>query len=200
LVAEGSNDENNVIFLPYSVALKLKPNAEDVFILAVAKPGYLRAAIDQVTETLRVRRQVPLDKPNNFGISTADSIIDTFRSITFGVAVAMIAISSVGLMVGGIGVMNMMLVSVTERTREIGIRKAIRWTTAGYYVAVPDRSDDPDWDGWDHGLDPWLACNPDHQAHRAIICTTLGSGRRASVKCWYWAHLRAVASVEGVEP
>jgi putative ABC transport system permease protein len=78
-----------------------------------------------VTETLRVRRQVPLDKPNSFGISTADSIIDTFRSITFGVAVAMIAISSVGLMVGGIGVMNIMLVSVTERTREIGIRKAI---------------------------------------------------------------------------
>jgi putative ABC transport system permease protein len=94
---EGSNDENNVIFLPYSVALKLKPNAEDVFILAVARPGYLRPAIDQVTETLRVRRQVPLDKPNSFGISTADSIIDTFRSITFGVAVAMIAISSVGL-------------------------------------------------------------------------------------------------------
>ena len=74
---------------------------------------------------LRVRRQVPLDKPNNFGISTADSIIETFRSITFGVAIAMVAISSVGLLVGGIGVMNIMLVSVTERTREIGIRKAI---------------------------------------------------------------------------
>jgi putative ABC transport system permease protein len=122
---EGSNDENNVIFLPYSVAVKLKPNAEDVFILAVARPGFLRQGIDQATELLRIRRQVPLDKPNSFGISTADSIIDTFRSITFGVAVAMVAISSVGLMVGGIGVMNIMLVSVTERTREIGIRKAI---------------------------------------------------------------------------
>ena len=122
---EGSNDENNVIFVPYSVALKLKPNAEDVFILAVAKQGFLQQGVNEVMELLRVRRQVSLEKPNNFGISTADSIIDTFRSITFGVAIAMVAISSVGLLVGGIGVMNIMLVSVTERTREIGIRKAI---------------------------------------------------------------------------
>jgi putative ABC transport system permease protein len=122
---EGSNDENNVIFVPYSVAVKLKPNAEDVFILAIARTGMMRQAMNQVTELLRVRRQVPLDKPNSFGIATADSIIDTFRSITFGVAIAMVAISSVGLLVGGIGVMNIMLVSVTERTREIGIRKAI---------------------------------------------------------------------------
>ena len=122
---EGSNDQNNVIFMPFEVAHKLKPNAEDVFILAVAQPGMLKQAIDQVTDLLRVRRHVSFDKPNNFGISTADSIIETFRSITFGVAIAMVAISSVGLMVGGIGVMNIMLVSVTERTREIGIRKAI---------------------------------------------------------------------------
>jgi putative ABC transport system permease protein len=122
---EGSNDQNNVIFMPFEIAHKLKPNAEDVFILAVAKPGMLKQALDQVTDLLRIRRQVPFDKPNNFGISTADSIIETFRSITLGVAIAMIAISSVGLMVGGIGVMNIMLVSVTERTREIGIRKAI---------------------------------------------------------------------------
>jgi putative ABC transport system permease protein len=122
---EGSNDQNNVVFMPFSVAHKLKPRADDVFILAIAQPGQLRNALDDVTNLLRVRRQVPFNSPNNFGISTADSIIETFRSITFGVAIAMIAISSVGLMVGGIGVMNIMLVSVTERTREIGIRKAI---------------------------------------------------------------------------
>lgn len=121
----GNNDQNNVIFMPFTVAHKLKPNAEDVFILAIAKPGMLQQALDDTTNILRIRRQVPFDQENNFGISTADSIIDTFRSITFGVALAMIAISSVGLMVGGIGVMNIMLVSVTERTREIGIRKAI---------------------------------------------------------------------------
>src|SRR5262249_34921256 len=110
---EGSNDQNNIIFMPFNVAHKLKPNAEDVFILAVANPGMLNTALDQVTDLLRIRRNVPFDKPNNFGVSTADSIIETFRSITIGVAIAMVAISSVGLMVGGIGVMNIMLVSVT---------------------------------------------------------------------------------------
>ncbi|MEP7270427.1 MAG: ABC transporter permease [Acidobacteriota bacterium] len=122
---EGSNDQNNVIFVPFSVAQKLKPRADDIFVLAVAKPGMLSVALDQITDVLRIRRKVPFGKPNNFGISTADSIIDSFRAITIGVAIAMVAISSVGLLVGGIGVMNIMLVSVTERTREIGVRKAI---------------------------------------------------------------------------
>jgi putative ABC transport system permease protein len=122
---QGNNDQNNIIFMPFTLAHKLKPNADDIFILAVAKPGMLSRALEDVTNLLRIRRQVSFSQENNFGISTADSIIDTFRSITFGVAIAMIAISSVGLMVGGIGVMNIMLVSVTERTREIGIRKAI---------------------------------------------------------------------------
>ncbi|MDX2043079.1 MAG: ABC transporter permease [Acidobacteriota bacterium] len=122
---EGSNDSNNIIYMPFNVALKLKPRAEDIYLTVIAKPGMLVRAVDDVTNTLRIRRQVPFDAPNNFGIATADQMIQTFRSITFGVAIAMIAISSVGLMVGGIGVMNIMLVSVTERTREIGIRKAI---------------------------------------------------------------------------
>ena len=122
---EGSNDQNNIIFMPFSVAQKLKPRADDIFITVVAKPGMLTQAVDEVTAQLRIRRQVLFDQPNNFGLATADGIISTFRSITFGVALAMVVISSVGLMVGGIGVMNIMLVSVTERTREIGIRKAI---------------------------------------------------------------------------
>jgi putative ABC transport system permease protein len=122
---DGSNDVNNVIYMPFEVARKLKPDARDLFILAVAHAGRLDEAKDQIEDLLRRRRQVPPDKPNNFGIETADSIVQTFRSIMAGVALAMIAISSVGLMVGGIGVMNIMLVSVTERTREIGIRKAI---------------------------------------------------------------------------
>jgi len=122
---DGSNDMNNSIFVPFNVARKLKPNADDVMILAVARPGMIEQAKDDITDLLRVRRQVPFGAPNNFGMATADSIIDQFRSITGGVAIAMVAISSVGLMVGGIGVMNIMLVSVTERTREIGVRKAI---------------------------------------------------------------------------
>jgi putative ABC transport system permease protein len=121
----GPNDQNNVIYLPYNVAHKLKPDAEQVTILAIAKVGRMDEALDQVADTLRVRRHVEFNKPNDFGISTAESIISQFRSITAGIAVAMVAISSVGLMVGGIGVMNIMLVSVTERTKEIGMRKAI---------------------------------------------------------------------------
>ena len=72
-----------------------------------------------------MRRKVEFRQPNNFALATADSIIDQFQSITAGVALAMVVISSIGLMIGGIGVMNIMLVSVTERTREIGIRKAV---------------------------------------------------------------------------
>ncbi len=122
---DGSNDVNNVVYMPFEVARKLKPSADDLFILAIGRAGQVEDAKDQIEDLLRRRREVPFDKPNNFGVATADSIVQTFRSIMAGVAIAMIAISSVGLMVGGIGVMNIMLVSVTERTREIGIRKAI---------------------------------------------------------------------------
>jgi len=121
----GSDDQNNVIYLPFTIAKKLKPNADDIMILAVARPGMMDEAKDQVQDLLRVRRQVPFAAPDNFGMQTAESILDNFRSITAGLAIAMVVISSVGLMVGGIGVMNIMLVSVTERTREIGVRKAI---------------------------------------------------------------------------
>ena len=125
LISGGSDDQNNVIYLPYEVAKKLKPNADDVYIMAVARPGMMDEAKDQVRDMLRVRRQVPFAAGDNFGMETAESILDNFRSITAGLAIAMVVISSVGLMVGGIGVMNIMLVSVTERTREIGVRKAI---------------------------------------------------------------------------
>src|SRR6266545_3163395 len=125
LFTGGSDDQNNVIYLPYNVARKLKPNSEDIYLLAVAKPGMMQEGMDQVTDTLRVRRQVPFGAPDNFGIQTTEALIGTFHSITGGIALAMVVISSVGLMVGGIGVMNIMLVSVTERTREIGVRKAI---------------------------------------------------------------------------
>jgi ABC-type antimicrobial peptide transport system permease subunit len=121
----GNNDQSNVIYMPLGTALKLKPNADDLFILAVAREGMLEKAKDDVQDLLRVRRQVDYGKPNNFSMETAASIIDQFKSITAGVALAMVVISSVGLMIGGIGVMNIMLVSVTERTREIGIRKAL---------------------------------------------------------------------------
>ncbi|MGA9993772.1 MAG: ABC transporter permease [Pyrinomonadaceae bacterium] len=125
LFSGGSDDQNNIIYVPFNVARKLKPNAEDIEILAVAKPGLMKEAMDQITDLLRVRRQVPFGQPDSFGMQTSEAFLETFQSITGGVAIAMVVISSVGLMVGGIGVMNIMLVSVTERTREIGVRKAI---------------------------------------------------------------------------
>ena len=121
----GDNDQSNIIYMPMGSALRIKPNSEDLRILAIAREGMLETAKDQVIDLLRIRRQVPYGEENNFGIETADSIIETFRSITQYVALAMVVISSIGLLIGGIGVMNIMLVSVTERTREIGIRKAI---------------------------------------------------------------------------
>ena len=121
----GSNDQNNVIYMPIGAALRLKPYADDLFLLAIAKEGQLERGKDQVQDLMRVRRRVEFGEPNNFGVETAAGIIEQFQSITAGAALAMIVISSVGLMIGGIGVMNIMLVSVTERTREIGIRKAI---------------------------------------------------------------------------
>src|SRR5207244_12337605 len=117
--------QNNVIYVPFTVARKLKPKANDIYILAVARPGLMEEGKDQVRDLLRVRRQVPFANPDNFGMETAESVLDNFRSITAGLAIAMVVISSVGLIVGGIGVMNIMLVSVTERTSEIGVRKAI---------------------------------------------------------------------------
>jgi putative ABC transport system permease protein len=121
----GNNDQSNVIYMPLGSALKLKPNADDLFILAVAREGMLEKAKDDVEDLLRVRREVEFGKPNNFSMATAASLIDQFNSITQMIVLFMFVISSVGLMIGGIGVMNIMLVSVTERTREIGIRKAI---------------------------------------------------------------------------
>ncbi len=121
----GNNDQTNVIYMPMGAALQLKPNADDLFILAVAREGQLEKAKDAVQDILRIRRQVKSGSPNNFAMETAASLIDQFSAITGGVFAAMFVISMVGLMIGGIGVMNIMLVSVTERTREIGIRKAI---------------------------------------------------------------------------
>jgi putative ABC transport system permease protein len=121
----GENDEDNAIYIPFRTAHEVSPGSEYVMIVIQAKSGKLREALDQVEEILRRRRGVKFDKPNNFDLGTADKIVSQFDSITAMIGIFGIALSSVGLLVGGIGVMNIMLVSVTERTQEIGIRKAI---------------------------------------------------------------------------
>jgi putative ABC transport system permease protein len=113
------------VLLPYGAMQKLYPNARETAIVVTALPGQLPAAIDQVRSVLRVDRRVPYSKPDNFALSTAEQMVEDFRQITAVTFLVMVTLSSIGLLVGGIGVMNIMLVSVTERTFEIGIRKAI---------------------------------------------------------------------------
>jgi putative ABC transport system permease protein len=119
----GQNDTR--IIIPYFTMRKLFPTAQEHQLMVEAKDGKLPAAIDEIRSVLRQERRVALNKPDNFDISTADQLVDQFHSVTEIVALVMVVLSSIGLLVGGIGVMNIMLVSVTERTREIGVRKAI---------------------------------------------------------------------------
>src|SRR5919107_919011 len=121
----GENDEDNSIYIPFRTAREVSPNSEYLMLVIRARSGQLPQALDQVEEVLRRRRGVKFDQPNNFDLGTADKIVQQFDSITAMIGIFGIAISSVGLLVGGIGVMNIMLVSVTERTQEIGVRKAI---------------------------------------------------------------------------
>ena len=123
--ADDPGNENKSVYIPYQTIRKIYPNVKENFVIAQAAPGKLDAALDEIRQVLRKRRKVAYDKPDNFGMQTSEGIIKQFKSITSGVFLLMVAISSVGLLIGGIGVMNIMLVSVTERTREIGVRKAI---------------------------------------------------------------------------
>jgi ABC-type antimicrobial peptide transport system permease subunit len=121
----GNNDEDRRVVIPFYTFRKLYPAAFEIAMRFLAYPGRLDAAVDQVREVLRRRRNVPYDKPDNFAIQTNMEIRKQFNEIIGGVVLAIVVLSSIGLLIGGMGVMNIMLVSVTERTREIGVRKAI---------------------------------------------------------------------------
>jgi putative ABC transport system permease protein len=121
---EINNDDRRVV-IPYYTFMKLYSGEHEIGIRILAFPGRLDHAVDEAREVLRRRRNVPYNKPDDFAIQTQLEAAQQFNDIIGGVVLAIIVLSSIGLLIGGMGVMNIMLVSVTERTREIGVRKAI---------------------------------------------------------------------------
>lgn len=125
--ALGGESQDNFVGIPITTLMKYFPyDLENLEIVATSnRRGYLLETMDQIISVLRKRRKVGFGKPNDFEVFTQDTILELYNQLTGAAYLVMIFISSIGLLVGGIGVMNIMLVSVKERTREIGIRKAI---------------------------------------------------------------------------
>ena len=122
----GKNPQDNYAWFPITTFHKLHPEVLDYWISCRFDDQKNRALVeDEITELLRRRRKVHVDADDNFAIFGSDSIARVWGQVTGGLFGLMFGLSAVGLMVGGVGVMNIMLVSVTERTREIGVRKAI---------------------------------------------------------------------------
>lgn len=120
------DDENRFIAIPLGTFEKIYPWEKALFLAVSAKsPEHMDQAREEIINALRLHRGVPYDKENDFAIFTQASLLELYEDITGTIVAVMIVISSIGLMVGGVGVLNIMLVSVTERTREIGVRKAI---------------------------------------------------------------------------
>ena len=124
------NSRDDLVLIPLSTFDKLYPSYQmrNTSFSIVVRPrsrDEVKSAVDEVTEILRRRRRVTFGAPDDFGISSQESLLEIYRQLTSATALVLVAISCVALLIGGIGVMNIMLISVTERTKEIGIRKAV---------------------------------------------------------------------------
>ncbi|MGC9157826.1 MAG: ABC transporter permease [Terracidiphilus sp.] len=125
-IGTGRNTQDNQAYFPLSTFRLLHPEIKDFWItVRYDDPANKALVTEEIRELLRVRRGLRVQQDDNFAIFGPDSLTRLWNSLTSGLFLFMVAVSSVGLMVGGVGVMNIMLVSVTERTREIGVRKAI---------------------------------------------------------------------------
>jgi putative ABC transport system permease protein len=121
----GENGLDSQVVIPFQTMHSRYPNADKYFFTAKALPGERADAVEEIRAAMRKFRRLQPKEEDDFSMSTPDSIIQNFDRVTSMIVLISIAISAIGLLVGGIGVMNIMLVSVTERTREIGVRKAI---------------------------------------------------------------------------
>jgi putative ABC transport system permease protein len=121
----GMGDEDRRVLIPFNTFKKIYPAADELNMRIQAYPGQLDQMVDEATEILRRRRNVAYNGKNNFSIATPAQEVDEFHNIMTMVYLGTMVLSAIGLLIGGVGVMNIMLVSVTERTREIGVRKAI---------------------------------------------------------------------------
>jgi putative ABC transport system permease protein len=125
----GSND--NFVLIPFTSFDRqfpfIKNSGSDTIHIATVpyRPDQVATVIEKGRAVLRTRRHVPFNKPDDFAIYTPDKLIESFQGITNAIAAVMIFVAFISLLIGGVGVMNIMLVSVTERTREIGVRKAV---------------------------------------------------------------------------
>jgi putative ABC transport system permease protein len=122
----GRNTQDNAVYFPLTTFHKIHPEIKDFWVVVkYDDPIHKNDVIEEIRQLLRARRNVRVEQEDNFAIFGPDSLTRLWNQLTGGLFLFMVSVSSVGLMVGGVGVMNIMLVSVTERTREIGVRKAI---------------------------------------------------------------------------
>ncbi len=171
-----------MFIFPTAPSTKCCRGKDTTIFIIQARSGLRSQALDEAESLLRRRRGVKHNEPDNFSLTTADKLVKQLDQVTAIIGLVAIAIASVGLLVGGIGVMNIMLVSVTERTREIGVRKAIGATKTRHCAAVPFRGHDADGLGGIFGIILAIAISFIVIALDAII-----TGLYSTLGCRHWA-------------